>query len=119
MLEDRTGSQKINLELDSVWRAKCKEFQRKTEDFEAHSCWRPSTMGMFPMSLLDDCHCTVTLAVKPTAESHGWMIAIAPSPSLSNRLQKGTERAGGGGGGGGGTGCIQNENPHIGEWWEK
>ncbi len=28
-------------------------------------------------------------------------------------------RGGAGGGGGGGTGCIQNENPHIEEWWEK
>ena len=26
VLEDRMGSQKIDLELDSIWRAKCKEF---------------------------------------------------------------------------------------------
>ena len=42
MLEDRTGSQKMDLELDSVWREKCQEFQRKSKDFGAHWCWTSS-----------------------------------------------------------------------------
>ena len=29
----------MDLEWDSVWRAKCKEFLKKTKDFGAHWCW--------------------------------------------------------------------------------
>ena len=40
VLEHSNNSQKMDLEWASVWRAKCKEFHRKTKEFGGQWCWR-------------------------------------------------------------------------------